>query len=112
MRSIIILDQGDIRFNFYPSVDNINSQIVIKSGEYSYNFNADVADSLIGICQSSDMLLLSLGCTPGVTYKRECSLDPPQLTIIQEGDGPIAGHWQARRTYVNNVNDIRLTVEN
>lgn len=112
MHSIIILDQGDTRFNFYPAVDNINSQIVIKSGQYGYNFNADVADSLIGICQTTDMLLLSLGCTPGATYRRECSLDPPQITIIQEGDEPISSHWQARRTYVNDINDITLTVEN
>ena len=121
MRSIIILDQSDSRFNYIPSIENINSQIIIKEGEYGYNFNADVAESLIGRCQRTDMLLLSIGCRQGIKYRRECKLDPPQLIIYEEEEyeeeeyeesQPNCPHRQARTTYINRLNEIRLTVEN
>ena len=112
MHSVIILNQGDSRFNFFLAYENINSQIIIKSGPYKYNFNADVATSLIGICQRSDKLLQLLGCEIGRKYKREITLDPPQLTIYPEEEGRVSPHKQPRREYVNDINEISLTVEN
>lgn len=114
MRSIIILDQSDSRFNYIPSIENINAQIIIKDGEYGYNFNADVAESLIGRCHRTNMLLLSIGCRQGIKYRRECKLDPPQLIIYEEEEEsqPNCPHRQTRTTYINRLNEIRLTVEN
>lgn len=115
MHSVIILDQQDSRFNFYPSYENINTQIIIKSDEYGYNFNADISDLSIGICKRSDILLQRLGCEIGKKYKREITLDPPQL-IIYEVDSdvletiPVAP--STRINYTNNLNQISLTVEN
>ncbi len=113
MHSIIILDEQDSRFKFYPAYENINSQIIIKSDKYTYNFNADVTNSSIGTCSRSDILLQLLGCREGVKYKRECILDPPQLIIYQEDESePAPPAPQSRTSYTNNINEISLTVEN
>ena len=114
MHSVIILDKQDLRFNFYPAYENINTQIIIKSGEYGYNFNADISIGDIGICSNRDMLLLELGCEVGKKYKREIILDPPQLIIYEEnGDAPeTIPVAPSSRNYTNNLNQIMLTVEN
>lgn len=114
MHSVIILDEQDPRFNFHPSYENINTQIIIKSGEYGYNFNADIRIGEIGICSDRDMLLLELGCEVGKKYKREIILDPLQLIIYEENScvpetNPIV---PSSLNYTNNLNQITLTVEN
>ena len=115
MQQVIILDQQDSRFKFYPAEETINSQIVIRDGKYGYNFNADISRSDIGICYRSDMLLQLLGCEIGKKYYRIVTLDPPQLTIYQEDNDvpetiPIAP--SSKTNYTNNLNQITLTIEN
>ena len=114
MQQVIILDEQDSRFKFYPAEESINSQIIIKDGKYGYNFNANISRSDIGFCRRSDMLLQLLGCEIGKKYYRIATLDPPQLTIYQEDNDvpetiPIAP--STRTNYTNDLNQILLTVE-
>ena len=114
MHSVIILDQQDSRFKFFSAYQNINSQIIIKDGEYAYNFNADIDRNAIGVCRRADMLLRLLGCEIGKKYYRIATLDPPQVTIYEDTiDVPetIPDVPSSRTNYTNEVNQIMLTVE-
>jgi len=112
MHTVIILNEQDTRFKFIPAIQHINSQIIIKDEKYAYNFNADISEAAIGECYRSDELLIRLGCEIGKKYKREITLDPPQLMIICNDAGPDAEEIMPTTTY-NNVDSsqILITVE-
>lgn len=115
MHTVIILNEQDTRFKFIPAIQHINSQILIKDGEYGYNFNADISRSDIGLCGRADVLLQRLGCEIGKKYYRTAILDPPQLMIYEDNnDVPetIPHAPSSRINYTNSLNQITLSVEN
>lgn len=88
-QQVVIFDQECCNMNFVPQHGNINNQIIIKlydnnQKEFGWNFNADMEDDVMGLCQYSDVFMQIAGCEMDKWYKRFAYIDPEPQIIIQE----------------------------
>ena len=97
----ITLNQENCNMKFVPQDGLIDNQIIVKlyRGDvvFTWNFNPDKEEDVMGTCGYSDAFMQLAGCEMHKWYKRFAYTDPEPQIIIKEMSQQEIDSYMSRR---------------